>query len=112
LGGLAEPDEVIVATGDYRKSEDWMDRFLDSEIERVDKELGRVQSRNLYGVYKMWAEDVGEYTLSERRFGDAMRDRGWEYKPQKGGTFVQGMRLRNDDLDRTDPQVLEDLAKM
>jgi putative DNA primase/helicase len=112
LGGLAEPAEVIVATGDYRKSEDWMDRFLDSEIERVDKELGRVQSRNLYSVYKMWAEDVGEYTLSERRFGEAMRDRGWEYKAQKGGTFVQGMRLRDDDLDRTDPQVLEDLAKM
>jgi putative DNA primase/helicase len=112
LGGLAEPDEVIAATGDYRSSEDWLDRFLDSEVQRVAPKLGEVQSRVLYGVYKMWAGDVGEYVLSERRFGDVMRDRGWEYKSRKRGSFVQGLRIRHDDLDRTNSQALEDLAKM
>lgn len=95
IGGLMEPDDVKAATEEYRAAEDWLQRFLDSET--VETEGGVCQARKLYTRYKQWAEDAKEYCLSERRFADAMQDRGLKSKLHKkeGARCYEGLVLRD-----------------
>lgn len=76
LGGLMEPEAVIAATDDYRKAEDWLQRFLDAETREAAGLAERTQARAVYERYKHWAEEAREYVQSERRFNDAMDGHG------------------------------------
>ena len=74
LGGLMEPEAVILATEEYRAAEDWLQRFLDSETTAI----GKTQAKNIYERYKRWAEESKEYVQPERKFNDAMDNHGVE----------------------------------
>jgi putative DNA primase/helicase len=76
LGGLMEPEAVTAATDDYRKAEDWLQRFLDSETRGAALATERTQARAVYERYKRWAEEAKEYVQSERKFNDAMEGHG------------------------------------
>jgi putative DNA primase/helicase len=78
LGGLCEPEEVSMATESYRKSEDWLQRFLDSETTAAEKENQQTQAKEVYQRYKRWAEDSKEFVQPERKFNPAMDDHGVE----------------------------------
>lgn len=75
LGGLMEPKAVADATDEYRRSEDWLARFLDAETIAAAGPECRTQARDLYNRYKIWADDAKEYKQSERKFNDAMEGR-------------------------------------
>ena len=76
LGGLMEPAAVTAATDEYRKAEDWLQRFLDSETKEATGPTDRTQAREVYARYKHWAEDAKEYVQSERKFNEAMEGHG------------------------------------
>ena len=78
LGGLMEPEAVLIATSEYRKSEDWLARFLDAETIPATGPQHRTQARDVYNRYKTWADDAKEYKQSERKFNDAMEARNVE----------------------------------
>jgi putative DNA primase/helicase len=100
--GLMEPEGVIEATAEYREAEDWLTRFLDEHTER--KAGGYVQARRLYVQYCDWAKETKEQVRPERRFADAMQEKGWvptkktRRKTRHGdeqGRFYDGLELRN-----------------
>jgi putative DNA primase/helicase len=73
LGGLMEPQAVLVATDEYRKAEDWLARFLESET--VQGPQHRTRARDVYARYKTWADDAKEFKQSERKFNEAMENK-------------------------------------
>jgi putative DNA primase/helicase len=78
LGGLMEPEAVVVATSEYQKAEDWLARFLDEETIQATGPQHRTQARDLYVRYKTWADSAKEYIQTERKFNDAMTSKGAE----------------------------------
>jgi len=69
--GLGMADKVKKATAAYRSEQDVLGEFIeDCCIEGGDKEA---LASDLYAVYKDWGGD-----LSQRRFGLALRERGYE----------------------------------
>lgn len=81
--GLAEPPEVMAATQEYRISQDVLARFLEECC--IIGRSGRERASTLYGAYKQWAEKAGENAVSQRRFGEAVSERG--FRREKAGVY-------------------------
>ena len=73
--GLGEPDCVNQATQEYRQDQDVLSHFMDAKV-IVDPD-SEVRAGELYRVYKGWAEESGEYVISERDFSAAMTEQGY-----------------------------------
>jgi putative DNA primase/helicase len=96
--GLTWPDKVRVATAAYREAEDVLARFI---ADRCLTGAGMAcRASALYAAYKGWAEGGNEDVLNQRRFGDAMGERGFE-KYTSNGVRYRGIALR-DLFDRDD----------
>ncbi len=91
--GLGEPDEIRQATGEYRSEQDTMAAFLEECCE-VNSYL-KIRASALYASYAAWCERAGEYTVSDRRFRQAMTERGFE-RCRNNGIWYQGIGLRNE----------------
>jgi putative DNA primase/helicase len=74
--GMRYPDEVVEATNQYRTESDLVGRFLDEQCE--SGEFFQVKGRQLYQAFSMWAEQVGEESMSETAFGLRMKDKPLE----------------------------------
>jgi putative DNA primase/helicase len=76
--GLSPPEEVIVATEDYRRESDVLGPFLDEHITRTQS--GRTGQQDLYDRYQTWAEMEGvvrSRRLKKRTFGEMLDERGF-----------------------------------
>jgi putative DNA primase/helicase len=94
--GLQAPDEVRKATGEYRAEMDVLAGFISECCEEgVDF---WDYSKDLYETYKRWCEDNGERTENKRRFGERLRERGFERAKggARGAHIWRGLRLRED----------------
>lgn len=92
-GGLGEPDEILQATDEYRAAEDTLAGFLqDFCLAGPDY---RCRASELYAAYKQWAEASGEHAQSQKRFGGAMRERGFQ-TITNNGTWYLGLAVRHD----------------
>ena len=89
--GLNPPDRVALATADYRLESDVLARFI---AERCEVGPG-FQSRGgeLYTAYKRWAEENGEFVLSNTKFGTELSDRGFEKVRSEMGNMRRGLRI-------------------
>jgi P4 family phage/plasmid primase-like protien len=94
LGGLLEPEAVLNATEDYRKAEDWLQRFLDTETTPSANPSARVQARKLYQRYRRWAEEAKEHVQSERKFNEALESHGIEFSKEHNKKLYH-LTLRN-----------------
>jgi P4 family phage/plasmid primase-like protien len=94
--GLRPPDEVTEATTEYRNEQDTLGGFLMDEC--IQKTQLRAKSKQLYDRYRRWAEGSGENALSQKRFGQAMTDRGFK-RFTNNGTWYSGLGLRSDEAD-------------
>jgi len=74
--GLHEPVPVLAATNAYRAENDVVGAFLETETEGGTGQW--VEASVLYERYKEWCKQAGEYAVSQRRFGQAMTERGFE----------------------------------
>lgn len=73
--GLAEPAEVMTATQQYQQSQDPIAGFVDECC--IIGPRRREKASTLYGCYKRWAENGGEEVITQRRFGEALTERGF-----------------------------------
>jgi putative DNA primase/helicase len=88
--GLAEPDEVRMATAAYRSEQDVLATFI---VERCEvNSYFNVRASALYSEYAKWADNAGEYVLPQRRFGLALAERGFE-RYTSNGTWYRGIGL-------------------
>lgn len=92
--GLQVPEEVTRATEGYRNEQDVLGEFIDEECVKIDQ--ARVKASALYARYRRWTEGSGEKTLTQRAFGMAMTERGFE-RLTNNGTFYRGLGLRESD---------------
>lgn len=86
-GGLEPPEEVTSATQTYREEMDVMADFL---AERCFLAPGAsATAEELYSTYTKWSEDAGEKRpMSQRSFGMALTERGFQRRRGTGGRMV------------------------
>jgi putative DNA primase/helicase len=81
LGGLGEPEKVRAATEEYRLNENMFGAFLAARC-HVPTEPSVIRpsalAGALYATYKEWAKQTGEEAMSQRRFGDRLREQGFQ----------------------------------
>lgn len=93
--GLGEPPEVVEATAEYRAEMDAIANFL-AECCIVNP-LAKVPVATLYRAYTEWAQENGEWVLSQRELGTRLKERGFsQRKANKGRVFWIGLGLRDD----------------
>lgn len=90
--GLAPPKAVVDATEEYLTAEDalqsWMDECC---IVGGALELG---SSDLFSSWKAWADRAGEHAGSQKRFSQAMQNRGYELgRDGRGRSTLKGIGL-------------------
>lgn len=89
--GLRPPERVLAATAEYRSESDIIATFI-SECCDIDR-TAEVAGGTLYTAYKRWAEDNGEFVMSNTRFGRELTDRGFETHHSRTGKVRRGLRL-------------------
>jgi putative DNA primase/helicase len=87
--GLSPPNEVRVATADYRCEMDLIMRFINSSCE-VDPQM-RIQSSELYCMYREFCEKTGERPISQTSFSLRVSEHGFEKTKSAGRMVWQGI---------------------
>jgi putative DNA primase/helicase len=99
--GLKIPERVRAATTEYRDDMDVLGEFVNTWcIEDAKTSSG---ASRIYDMYKNWAEDGGEYVMSQTAFGRQLGERGFikERCSRTGRIVWKGLRVRTSDDDLT-----------
>lgn len=90
--GLQPPPKVLVATAEYRQSQDSFAVFLN---EYCYEDAGALTSRkDLYASYQHWCEKSGEYCKSGRLFSQALIEREYKRQHKNSGEYYWGIGLK------------------
>lgn len=103
--GLRPPAAVRAATAEYRQDEDAIAQFLMDRcyVSPAKSDTVRVKAGDLYSTYRKWCEDTGTREQSQRSFGTALTERGFERTTRGAPTWYLGLRLLLDgDLGQDD----------
>ena len=96
-GGLEPPAKVQEATRSYREDEDVLARFVaENCVISPGAQQIRVKAAVLYNAYRAWTEGSGESPVTQKRFGEAMTERGFE-RITNNGTWYVGVGLRSNE---------------
>jgi putative DNA primase/helicase len=90
--GLQTPQEVLAATSSYRAEQDVLGQFLAECCVQGSVEY-RAKAGALYGVYVLWCEENHEERVQQRKFGEALSDRGFE-RYTDNGTKYKGVGIK------------------
>jgi putative DNA primase/helicase len=92
--GLNPPDEVLIATQEYRNEMDVIQDFIN---EHVEEDLGNwLLHASLYGAYAKSASDTNERVLSSKMFAQKMREKGYQDARRPGNhLYWQNITLKN-----------------
>ncbi len=91
--GLRPPQCVMDATDEYFEAEDALGRWLEERCVRVA--TAKSLTAELFNDWKQWAEAVGEFIGSQRRFSDLLLTRGLgKWRNSAGVRGFQGVGLR------------------
>lgn len=92
--GLKAPDEVRQATRAYRAEMDVLAAFLADCCVRSEDE--DAFAGELWGAWKRWCEETGEYAGTQKRFGGHLAERGFlNHRDSRTGRKVwSGVGLR------------------
>lgn len=82
-GRLGQPDAIRQATAEYRASMDVVGGFLADRCESNPRAWAK--AGDLYRAYLEWCEEGKEDAVSQRKFGEALGERGYTRKPGTGG---------------------------
>lgn len=88
--GLAMPEKLKEASKAYRNEMDVIEQFIEDECKRVDD--AKVKANELYELYKRWANDNGAYKMSNKDFGQKMKEK-FKYKRLKTGMYYFGIEI-------------------
>lgn len=89
--GMQTPAEVLNATDEYRTSQDVVGAFVETSC--VVGEDYSVKASALYREYKKWAEENGEFVISQTAFGLELGNRGFRKEHTRAGDFRLGIGL-------------------
>ncbi|QTA79840.1 DNA primase [Desulfonema limicola] len=89
--GLGEPEEVKVATEDYREEMDILAQFIKDCCE--EKEGAWELSKNIWERYQEWCEDNGESMITRKNFGMKLKEKGYEAIKRKQGRGWIGLEV-------------------
>lgn len=84
--GLGMPDEVKAATEGYRAEMDVIAGFIDEKC-HIHSSVA-AQAGALYGAYCQWCKENGEEAQTQRRFGMALTERGFQRERGVGGRYL------------------------
>jgi putative DNA primase/helicase len=90
--GLAPPPAVREATDSYLAAEDSIAQWL-AECCVEDRTYAE-RSSVLFKNWKAWAEAAGEIGGSQKRFSQALDDRGFRILKREDGNYVSGLALK------------------
>lgn len=89
--GLRSPEEVLVATREYRASQDVLAAFIEEVC--VTGHDYQVRASELFSVFQAWCKKTGEKDVSNRRFCADLRDKGYaDYT--SNGLWFKGIMIR------------------
>jgi putative DNA primase/helicase len=80
--GLKPPPAVVAATEDYLNEEDALARWIE-ECCAIDP-IYYDTVANLFPNWRVWAENAGEFVGSQKRFSQALDDRGYQRQRESG----------------------------
>lgn len=83
-GGLAEPDAVKVATGDYQRASDAVSRFID-ECCVTNSPVMKATTGQLFDAWEKWRVTDGAEQVSQKAFGLALDRKGYPAGPASNG---------------------------
>lgn len=86
--GLEMSDKLKAASKAYRTEMDVIEQFIEDECKRVDD--GRVKANELYSVYKNWANENNAYKMSNKDFGQKMKEK-FKSKRMNTGMYYLGL---------------------
>jgi P4 family phage/plasmid primase-like protien len=88
--GLIVPEQVRMATREYRDQSDDLGRFLAQccLVSDADESL-RVGAQELFDTFRAWADATGGATWTMKGFKKAMEDRGFRQKPSNGMKWLR-----------------------
>ncbi|OHU65874.1 phage/plasmid primase, P4 family [Mycobacteroides chelonae] len=90
---LAEPAQVLAATGEYQRDSDAVARFIDEECV-TSSPVQKATTRELFAAWERWRTADGGEQLSEKRFGQALDKKGYPAAKGTGGKrFRAGIAL-------------------
>jgi putative DNA primase/helicase len=72
--GLRPPDEVMLATEQYRCESDTLGAFIEEWCELAPD--AAAPASELYAAYKQWASDGNEHAFTQTMFGRKLEERG------------------------------------
>jgi putative DNA primase/helicase len=89
---LDPPKEVIGATTEYRAEQDILGDFI---AEMCDEVADHVESaKNLYDAYRRWCDGNGERPETQKQFGMALAERGFERPRTSSARQYKGLKIR------------------
>ena len=91
--GLAAPAEVLAATDDYKKEMDLLGHFLAECVDTGADPDQEQAAHPLFVAYRDLLKSSGEWPMPERRFAQAMRERGYHPRKTNKGNVYLGLRL-------------------
>ena len=83
------------ATNDYRAEQDVVGEFLDECCEVDRTAAPRTTASELYRRYTAWAEDSSAEPISQKAFGTALTERGFERRKVGGRRVYVGVQLKD-----------------
>ena len=86
--GLELPGKLKASSKAYRTEMDVIEQFIEDECKRVDD--GRVKANELYSVYKNWANENNAYKMSNKDFGQKMKEK-FKSKRMNTGMYYLGL---------------------
>ena len=89
--GLDTPEKVSEATDEYKDDMDVVERFLDAQTIRLP--ASTENASKLYQAFARWAKEGREPTMSQTKFGNEMRRKGYEKFSARGRVFYRGVIL-------------------
>ncbi len=84
--GLGECESVRAATSKYQAEMDVIGSFI--EVSCIVGPSYRIKARELFSIYKTWAEDNREQIISEKAFSYGMEERGFEKKKDSSMVYL------------------------
>ena len=97
--GLMVPERVRAASDEYAAAMDSMGLWLSECCRHTGDLLDSERMRDLYRSYSDWKHDRGEQPVSQTRWGEQMRSRGFE-KYTNNGTRYRGIVLNGSEAQR------------
>ncbi len=100
--GLQAPAMVRAAVKEYRQEMDLLGAFLSENC--LEGESFKVSAKSLYASYQTWTSKNGERPVTQRRFGSAMTERGFDRERTRGGYVYMKIGLCVNDVNDCEPK--------